>query len=847
MEYVTDSTVIVRAVANRAGGCMPRWLFGITHDLRLGFRALRGTPVVSVAAILSVALGIGANTTIFSLVNSLLLRSLPVRDPAQLAIVANVRQDAPAWSNPIWEEIRNRGDLFAGAFAWSADQFNLTSGGEAQFIEGLWASGEVFEVLGIQASFGRTFTAADDRRGGGPDGPVAVISHDFWRRHFGGSADAIGKPLMLDSVAFTVIGVTPQRFFGPEVGRRFDVAVPIGAEPLLRRGNSALDLAGRLWLRIMVRLRADQSADRAAAGLRAVQPQVVDAALGRAQQPQLAEFLRTPFTLTPASTGRSTLRAQYGRPLLMLLAVACGVLLIACVNIANLMLARGAARRHEMSVRVALGASRLRLSRLLLAEAAVVSGVGALLGFVLSQWMRDLLVSQLVTEDGAVFLDLPSQWYVLGYTTFVATATTIFFGMVPAWQATRAHPVDALVDRGHGRIGGVRSPIAFTLVSAQVALSLMLVVAAGLFVRTFTGLVFRDLGFTADRVLVVNLNARATQYRPPQLVSVYDRVLQAVSGVPGVERAALSDITPVSGSSRMAVVEVSGGAPLAPGDQMTNVNVISPGWLATYGIRLIAGRDFTPTDRSDAPPVALVNEAFVRRFLGSTNAIGRLVAVGAPGAMTKVQIVGLVEDAVYESLRESPPPTLFTSTTQRPAARPAVNVSILVADGSPVALSRSVAAAISQVDRGLVLQSRTLAQQLEDGMSQERLVALLSGFFGALALLLAAVGLYGVTAYGVSRRRAEIAMRLALGVERIGVIRLILRRVAVALGGGIIVGTVASLWASRFAEALVWGIEARDPATFVGAAVVLSTIGALAGWLPAWRASRMDPALVLRE
>jgi predicted permease len=419
--------------------------------------------------------------------------------------------------------------------------------------------------------------------------------------------------------------------------------------------------------------------------------------------------------------------------------------------------------------------------------------------------------------------------------------------MAPAWQATRANPLGALARDRREPVGAVRSRIAFTLVSVQIALSLMLIFAAGLFTRTFAGLTLRDLGFASDRVLIVNLNARGTPYKPAQLVSLYDRVLGAASNVPGVKRAALSDITPVSGSSRMAVVEVAGGPPLAPADQMTHVNVISPGWLATYGIHLIAGRDFTPDDRLNAPPVALVNEAFARRFLGRTNVIGRHVAVGAPGAMSPVQIVGLVRDAVYESPRESPPPTLFTSTAQRAAARPAVNVSILAAGDAALSLSRSVAAAISEVDRGLVLRIRTLEQQVDDAMSQERLIALLSGFFGALALLLAVVGLYGVTAYAVSGRRGEIAVRLALGAERASVIHLILRRVTVALGMGIVVGTFASLWASRFLGALLWGIDARDPATFATAAVVLLSLGAFAGWLPAWRASRMDPAPVLRE
>ena len=816
------------------------------RDLRLAIRALSATPIVSIVAVLSLALGIGANTALFSLTNSLLLRSLPVSRPDRLVILADTARDSPSWSNPVWEQLRSRTGLAAGAFAWSTVQFNLARAGDAQLVEGIWASGEFFEVLGVPPALGRTFTVADDRRGGGPDGPVAVISDDFWRRHFGGSPDAVGQSLVLGTASFTVIGITPPGFFGPDVGRRFDVIVPIGTEPLLRGADNGLDLRGRSWLRIMMRLKPNQSRETAIAGLRGVQPQVRDATLPEGPQTRLAEYLREPFDLTPASTGRSPLRDRYGRSLLMLMAVVGGVLLIACANIANLLLARADARRLEMSLRVALGASRARVVRLLLAEAVCLSVVGALIGFGLARWMSALLVQQLSTRDNLVFLDLTPDLRVLGFVTAITVMTAVVFGTVPAWQSARSDPGDVLKEQGRGPAGSGRSPMAATLVVVQVALSLVLVVAAGLFVRTFAGLAFRQVGFAKERVLVVNVTAPMTHYSLTQLTGVYERIREAVATLPGVERAALSDITPVGGSARVARVEVSGGVPRSEQDRMTSVNVISSGWLATYRMRLLAGRDISPADGPSAPPVALVNEAFVRQFLPGVNPIGHTIDTGVPRS-ARPEIVGLVEDAVYRSLREEVPPTMYTPTSQRSAARPYVNVSVLAAQGPPAMLSPSVSAAISDIGPDLVLQSRTLTEQVNADMSQERLVALLFGFFGVLALAMAALGLYGVTAYAVSRRRAEIGIRMALGAAPVSVIRLVMSRVAGMVAAGIAAGTILSVWAARFVETLVWGLEPRDPATFIGAAFILAGVGALAGWLPAWRASRIDPAIVLRE
>lgn len=816
------------------------------RDLRHAVRSLCSNPIISITVVLSLALGVGANTAIFSLVNALLIRSLPVEDPERLVIVGDTAVESRSWSNPLWEQIRSRSRLFDGAFAWSPEQFNLNRGGEAQFVEGIFASGAFFEVLGVRAAIGRTFTSTDDHPGGGTDGPVAVISDGFWRRRFGGTPDAIGKPLMLGSVAFTVIGVTPPTFFGTDVGRRFDVVLPLGAEPLLLGADSSLELGARNWLRIMLRLKPDQSLDAASATLRGIQQQIRAATLSDIPDSFRARYLEAPFALTSASTGRSPLRNQYARPLVALMIIVGVVLLIACLNIANLMMARADARRHEMSVRTSLGASRVQLARLVLTEVAVLTGIGALAGIGLSRWMGHLLVQQLSTRNDLVFLELTFDWRVFGFASAVAVVTAVLLGIVPAWQFALSNPGDSVRERGRGSVGGGRSPVAATLVVGQVALSLALVVAAGLFVRTFASLSLRHVGFTKDHILVANVTAPMTQYTLPRLVTVYERIREAVAAVPGVQRAAISDITPVGGSSRQNLIDIPGSA-LSEADRIVWVNVISPGWFATYGTRLLAGRDIASTDRQNSPRVAVVNEAFGRKFLQRENPVGGTFAAGVPGSTTSFEIVGVVEDAVYHSLREPVPPTMYTATTQRAAARPYVNVSVSMPGGSSAVTSRAIAEAIHQVDPNLVLQFTPLTEQVDAALNQERILALLSGFLGALALLLAGIGLYGLTAYAVSRRRAEIGIRIALGAAAGSVVWLLVRRTGVMVAVGMAGGAVLSLWASQFVNTLVWGLEPTDTVTFLGAAVTLATVGALAAWMPARQAAQIDPIAVLRE
>jgi putative ABC transport system permease protein len=817
---------------------------GFWRDLRIGARALRATPVVTAVAVLSLALGIGANTAIFSLIDSLILRTLPVRDPGRLVLVANTAAGVPAWSYPVWDHLRQL-ELFERAAAWSVSRFDLASRGETQFINGLWTSGSFFETLGVPAVIGRTFSDLDDQPSGGPDGPVAVISYSFWLRHFDGARDVVGRTLTLDGVPFTIVGVTPPSFFGMEVGRTFDVAAPLAAN----RGPRAANVS---WLTIVGRLKPGQTSAEATASLRGVQPQIREATLPATAPAAFRKtYLQESFALSPAATGNSGLRRQYTRPLVAIMTLVALVMLVACANIANLLLARATARRHEFSVRLALGASRWRLARQVFAESVVLAAGGTTLGVLIASWGSRVLVRELArqpdTQSTTVFLDLSLNWHLLAFAIAAAVATVMLFGIAPALRASGVTPMDTMKG-GRGTIGGARARLSSGLVVVQLTISVVLVVAAGLFVRTFTSLASLPLGFEPDRVLVVTVSAQRAKFNPVQRVPIFERAVDAVKSLPNVAGAAASLTTPVSGRGLRNQINVSGAVRLPDNERGASVNHVSPEWFRTLGTPVLAGREFSSADGPGKPSVAIVNEAFARRFLDGANPVGHIIR-GLPVSDPAVPIVGVVRDAVYNSLRESVPPTVYLPFAQsrEVAAFGFMSLSIRSSEGSPASLMRTVTTALNEVNPDLTWTFRPLADQIDASITRERLTAMLAGFFGVLALLLAGLGLYGVTAYSVSRRRSEIGIRLALGATPSDVVRLVVSRVALLVGVGAVAGIAASLWLSRFVAPLLYELEPRDPATLFGAVVVLVAVGMVAGALPASRAARIDPAVVLRE
>jgi predicted permease len=839
--------------ARRAPLCarFPRIIDGLLRDVRFAGRLLRQTPVVSAVALLSLALGIGANVAIFSLVNALLVKALPVHEPDRLVQWQFGSSTRPTTflTNPQWEYIRDHQDVLSGVFATSSTRFNLNAGGELRPAAGIWASARYFDVLGVVPIIGRGFTGDDDRRGGGEHGPVSVISYGFWQREFGGDPAAVGRTLTLDGHAFTIVGVTPADFFGTTVGRSFDVIVPIGAEPVIRGVESGLDRRSMWWLTIIGRLSPGQTREAAEAALGALQPSLRAATMPQDWRPKDQEqYLAEPIQLTAAATGISALRDRYSRPLFVLLGIVGLVLLIACANMANLLLAQSAARRRELAVRLSLGASRMRLVRQLLVESVLLSNAGALAGMAVAVWGSRAVVSLLSTSTQLVALDLSFDWRVFAFASAVGVLTGLLFGVAPAVQSTRVAPADALRDHGRGVIfGGVRPGMGHLLVAAQVALSFVLVFGAGLFVRTLVSITTQNLGFDASRVIVANLDLRRTGTAAAARFGLFDRVREQVATTPGVDAAALSFVTPMSNATWNLRITVPGyDAPER--DRVVLYNGVSQAYFRSLGTPLLAGRDFADRDTAAAPGVAIVNEAFARKYFSGQNPVGRTFTIEGFSSRPErpLEVVGLVADSAYRSLRDPLPPTMYAPMAQEPEVSSAVRM-VIRTRADPSTARTSVLAAVAAVDDDIVVDLRPMAEDLNAAVLQERLVASLSAFFGALALLLAGLGLYGVMSYTVARRTNEIGIRIALGAEPRRVVRLILRHVAAITLAGLAAGVVAAAATGRFINALLFNLAATDGTMLALTAVALGGAAALAGFLPARRAARIDPMTALRE
>jgi predicted permease len=573
-------------------------------DFRDAVRSLRATPLVSLVAILSLALGLGANTAMFSIVDALVLRALPVRHAERLALLVTDDESRrlTSWTNPIWEAIRSRPQLSDGAFAWGSIRLDLSERGESDPVDVLRASGRMFDVLGVGAVLGRTFDESDDARGGGSNGAVAIVSYNFWQRKFGGAADVVGRTVSIERVPFTIIGVTSPNFFGPDVGRTFDVAVPLGTLPLLPGSRTLLDSRDSWWLQVMFRLAPGQTAERITASLRAIQAQIAEETRPLNQRAEdLEKHLATPLTVVPAASGSSELREQYKRPVFALLAIVALTLLIACGNIANLLLGRASARRHELSIRTALGASGWRLGRQLFAESLLLSSLGAALGVLFALWGSRVIVSQLSTSVDRVFLDTGIDWRMMAFTGVVSVGTALLFGVAPAFRAASAAPIEAMNEQGRYTSSSRQVGLAGSLVIVQVALSLVLLIGAGLFVRTFTSLATLDLGFDRDRTLVVDVGAQRARLDSAARTITYAQLLEGTRAVPGVSRAALSFTLPVGDNALIRMMAFPGRPTLPERERIVLRNFVTPQFFGTLGTPLVAGRDFDERDRLGAP------------------------------------------------------------------------------------------------------------------------------------------------------------------------------------------------------------------------------------------------------
>jgi putative ABC transport system permease protein len=824
----------------------------LARDLRFALRQMRRTPIVSGVALLSLALGIGANVAIFSLVNALILKSLPIHEPERLVqlqfVNSNPRETTTSLTNPQWEYIRDHVDVLGAVTAMGTATFNLNAAGESRGVPGMFVAARFLEVLGVTPIIGRGFRAENDQRG---SAPVAMLSYGFWQREYGGDPSVLGRSISLDGHAFTIIGVTPPEFFGLRVGNTFDVMVPITTEAIIRGVESSLDRRSSWWLSVFGRLSPAQTMAQAEARLRALQPQLRAATMPQDWQAKdQATYIRDPFGVIPAATGISALRERYSRALYILLAIVALVLTIACANMANLLLAQSVARRKELALRLSLGADRWQLVRQLLVESVMLSAIGALGGLAIAAWGSRALVAMLSSRFTTVTLDLSMDWRVFAFTAGVGVTTGLLFGVAPAFRGSALTPIDALRDQSRGVVsGGRRFQLGHALVALQVALSFVLVFGSTLFVRTLIGVTSQGMGFEADRVLIANVDLRRTgvgeQGRGPTFLQVRD----AVAGVPGVEAAAASFVTPVGQSSWGLRVSVPG---VPGGDQARSslFNAVTPDYFRTLGTPLLAGRHFTPADAGNTPGIIIVNEAFAQKFFAGENPIGRTVALERWSADRQqdklVEIVGLAADAKYRTLREEPQATMYAPFAQQDRIGSSVRLAIKTS-GPPWAARQAVVAAVDGVHKEIVLSLRTLDEDIGLASQQERLIASLSAFFGALALLLAALGLYGVMSYSVSRRSNEIGIRMALGAEPGRVVGLVFTNVALITITGIIVGAAASVGTGRFINSLLYNLAATDRTMIVVTAITLASAAALAGYLPARRAARIDPMAALRE
>jgi putative ABC transport system permease protein len=818
------------------------WLESAWQDLRYGARALRLSPGFAAVAILSLALGIGANTAIFQLLDAARLRSLPVQNPQELAEVKivggnhgmGINQTYGELTRPIWQAISDKPRAFSAMFAWSVNQRYTGQGSEMRSFRGLWVSGDFFRVLGVQPWRGRLLMSED---AGACPVTTAVASYQYWQSHLAGREPGSGAKLMVDNNLVEIVGVTPPEFFGMSVGDTFDIALPL-CQPKeeLRRDIFQVSVMGRLKPGWPLR--------RASAEMQTLSPGIFEATLPPGRAPHTNEMYKH-FRLAvyPAAQGVSWLREIYDRSLWLLLGITGLVLLIACANLANLMLARGSTREREFAVRLALGASRARLVRQLLAESALLAAAGAALGIALAHSLTGIVVWSISTEGSSIHLNTGLDWRVLLFAAGAAILTCAAFGILPALRAANAQPAAAMKAGGRGMTASrARFSLQRLMVVTQISVSLILLVAALLFVRSFRNLMTFDPGMRESGIVTGFLGFWQSNLPAPRWLEFKRELLDEVRATPGVLDAATTTNTPLLGSSWEHGV-VAGSV-----ESNSKFTWVSPGYFDTMGIPVVRGRGFNQNDTETSTRVAVVNRTFVRRFLGGTDPIGQtLRTIQEPNyPATVYEIVGVIPDTQYNDLRGKTPAMSFAPASQLPARGPWTGL-MIHSNEPPAAIGATIKRGLAARHPDVIVELSDFQRDIRDELTPERLMVMLSGFFGVLAAVLAMVGLYGVISFLVARRRNEIGIRLALGAERGQVVAMVMREAGRLLAIGVVTGIALSLVAGRGARSLLFGLKPYDPLTLAMAALLLSLIAAAASFLPARRASKLDPMAALRD
>lgn len=825
-------------------------LENLARDLRYAVRMLRKSPAFTAVAVLSLALGIGANTAIFSLINTLLLRPLPVPHPEQLrALFLSTTRERPQYSltYPLFEALRNHNDIFSALFTWSDHQFQMRSGTDMVHVNGVLASGDYFPALGLPPQLGRFFTRVDDHLSGGKDGPVAVISDRFWSEHFQRSAQAIGSGVLLDRIRFTVIGVMPPDFFGAEVGTRPDIWVPLSFAPKV---DNAACMTSRScwWLVVMGRLKPGINDQQLEAGMKVISPRVLHDALPTdwALHDQ-KDFLQQRLFAADGANGWTFLRVQFAHPLTILMTLVGLVLLIACANLANLLLARASARNREIAVRLSLGAGRPRVVRQLLTESVLLSLVGGAIGTLFAFWLIRLLVGFITSQGGPmsyIQLEIQPDWRVVLFTAVVAGGAGLLFGLAPALRATRAGIAAALKESAQNLRRDRRSLFAQTLLPLQAALSVLLIAAAGLFAGSLFRLLNTNPGFNARDVQLISVDTDKRPEKGAALSVLYSRILERANALPGIRKASILWSTPLSGMGWNDVLVVPGRNDLSDEQRLTWINLIGPRFFDVMEIPLLAGRQFQASDTASSEKVGILGELAARRLFLGKNPVGEHVNF----EKTSIRIVGVAGNIKYRSLRDPDFAELYIPYTQKQDnGTPSFTFALKTAPGAPGVYSTFRSALHEIAPDVPVGFMQSMQKQLDDSIGRERLMSSLSLFFGALALLLTSVGLYGALAYDVTRRTGEIGIRMALGASTGNVVRLILQETALFVAAGMGIGVLAVLAFSRLVANLLYGIEPNDPRNIVVAVLLLLAVAVTAALLPALRASRLDPTVSLRQ
>ncbi|HEV7474999.1 MAG TPA: ABC transporter permease [Pyrinomonadaceae bacterium] len=833
-------------------------------DIRYAVRTLLKRPGFTLVAVLTLGLGIGANTAIFTLLNAVTFKELPVAKPQELVLFSDTSDEGTSMGDPSTERWRrysfdsykyfldhDQSYQALSAFRSGESRISIRSSGAqsaeaAQRAQAHLVSGNYFSVLGASVLLGRALTPADDKPGAQP---VAVISYGYWQQRWKSDPSVVNQEVVLNKTSFTIVGVGQPEFFGIRVRRSPDLWVPLVFQPEIEMRESYLANPRAYWLNFVGRLKPGVSLEQAKANANVLLHQFLTNEAGSKLTEERSKSIASAYiSVAPGARGISGLRIVYSKALQMLMVIVGLVLLIACANVGNLLLSRAAARRAEMSLRLALGANRFRIIRQLLTESLLLAAIGGALGILFAQWGVKVLVT-LVARTSP--LDVHPDVLILAFTAGVTLLAGVIFGMAPALSASKTDLTTALKEKnpGKGR-RGLRLNLASALVVSQVALSMVLLAGAGLFARSLMKLQEENVGFNRDNVLLVGIDPRLGGYKPTELSTLYGQLMDRLNQIPGVEASTIATYSPISGTGRSSTVTVRGYAQ-APGEnQDVDDLLIGPDYCKALGVPILLGREFNVRDTPSSQKIAVINKAFAQHYFNGANPIGRRFQFGEdddPDRGPELEIVGMIGDIKYGSAKENAQPTAYRPILQVDDSDAySSNVEIRTS-GDPSSLAATVRQAIEQVDPKLpVFGVTTLREQLSGALQQEKLIAQLVSFFGVLALLLASIGLYGLMAHGVVRRTKEIGIRMALGAERRSIIWMVLKETVVLVLIGVVIGVPAAIGLSRLIASQLFGTSPSDPITLVGGALLLVGVALLAGFLPARKASKVDPLIALR-